>query len=204
MSLRGALLAAALLLPGCASMEVTPASLREAVGPAAERELALANWTEAVALANAFLESPARQTLPAGRLDLGEEGMTFRAGGRDWPIRVRCTAWGDLCLLAGFSAQERSWGFVVGKEEPGADRILDNSFLRNPFGGVSSPAAMAELILHETTHVVLREGTVGFWKGFAYYLEAIFLFRYDDHSAERRPFATSREFSGYLQGLPAR
>ncbi len=202
--LRRALLAAALLLPGCASMEVTPTSLREAVGPAADRDQALANWRAAVTLANAFLESPARRTLPPGRFELGEEGMVFHAEGRAWPIRIRSTGWGDLCLLAGFSAQERSWGFVVGKEAPGGDRILDNSFLRDASGAISSPASMAALILHETTHVVLREGTVGFWKGCAYYLEAIFLFRYDDHSAEREPFASSREFAGYLAGSAAR
>lgn len=37
------LAAAALLLPGRASMEVTPQSLRDAAGTAAEREQALAN-----------------------------------------------------------------------------------------------------------------------------------------------------------------
>jgi hypothetical protein len=47
------------------------------------------------------------------------------------------------------------------------------------------------VILHETTHVVFRHGTVGFWNGVAYYLEAIFLFRANDHSAERRPHDAS-------------
>lgn len=201
MSCRRFFLLAALLLPGCASMEVTPQSLREAVAPAEDRELALANWTAAVELANGFLASPLRQTLPPGRLELHEEGMVFHAEERAWPIRVRCTAWGDLCLLTGFIAQERSWGFVVGKEDPGADRVIDNSFLRNADGGIASAADIASLLLHETTHVVLRQGTVSFWKGFAYYLEVIFLFRYENHSAERQPYSTNREFAQYLQSL---
>lgn len=193
--LRRALLAAALLAPGCASMEVTPRSLRAAAAPAAEREEALARWTEAVALANEFLASDFRRTLPAGGYELHDDGMIFRSADRAWPIAVRCTAWGDLCLLTGFAAQERSWGFVVGERSPGRDRALDNSLLRDGDGALASPFSMASLILHETTHVVLREGTVGFWKGLAYYLEAVFLFRYDDHSAEREPHATSGEFA---------
>jgi hypothetical protein len=198
------LLAAALLLPACASMEVTPRSVREAVAPAEERDLAIARWTEGVALANDFLVSIHRETLPPGRFELGDDGMTFSSAGCVWPITVRSTAWGDLCLLTGFIAQERSWGFVVGKENPGADRVIDNSFLRNPDGAIASAPDIASLLLHETTHVVLRQGTVGFWKGFAYYLEVIFLFRYEDHSAERQPYATTREFAEFLQASARR
>ena len=182
-------------------MEVTPRSLREAVAPVEERELAIARWNEAVALANGFLASPHRHTLPPGRFELGEDGMIFTSEDRVWPITVRSTAWGDLCLLTGFIAQERSWGFVVGKEEPGADRVIDNSFLRNAGGGIANAQDIASLLLHETTHMVLRQGTIGFWKGVAYYLEAICLVRYDDHSAEREPYATTREFAAYLQDL---
>jgi hypothetical protein len=58
--------------------------------------------------------------------------------------------------------------------------------------------SIAELTLHETTHVVYREGTVGFWKGVEYYLETIFLLRYSTHSAERHPNATSEEFEYFM------
>jgi hypothetical protein len=164
---------------------------------------AVAHWKAAVALANDFLASPFRKTLPAGRYDLDDDGMVFSSEGRSWPITIRCTAWGDLCLLTGFSAQERSWGFVVGEQAPGTDRVLDNSFLRDSDGALGAPSDMASLILHETTHVVLRQGTVGFWKGFAYYLEVIFLFRYSDHSAEQDSYSTTREFAEHLRSLPS-
>ena len=52
------------------------------------------------------------------------------------------------------------------------------------------------------THTVHAVGTVSFWKGCAYYLEAIFLFRYSNHSAERLPFATSAEFARWFHRDP--
>jgi len=192
------LLLALALAAACRSAVVSPATIRAADVPAEERAAALAALEQGVVLANEFLASPYRLTLPPGRFELDDDGMRFVTAGGERPIEVRCTTWGDLCVGFGFAAQERSWGFVVGAREPARDRRVDNTLLRDSDGEVKSPADVAELTLHETTHVVYGDGTVGFWNGVAYYLEAVFLFRYSKHSAERRPFATSHEF-GYFR-----
>jgi len=144
---------------------------------------------------NEFLASDWRRTLPAGRFELDDEsGMRFVTAAGTWPISVHCNWYGDLCVATGFAAQEREYGFVVGEVDPERGRAIDNTLLCMSSGERMEPLDVAELILHETTHVVWREGTVGFWNGVAYYLEAIFLFRTNDHSAERRPHATGEEF----------
>lgn len=112
-----------------------------------------------------------------------------------WPIAVRCNWWGDVCVACGFAAQEREYGFVVGEREPERDRLVDNSFFQYGDGARKPAYELAELFLHETTHVVWREGTVGFWNGVSYYLEAIFLFRYSNHSDERKARGTGEEFT---------
>jgi hypothetical protein len=94
----------------------------------------------------------------------------------------------------GFLAQEREFGFVVGARAPDRDELVDHSFFRDHEGALVDAASIARLVLHETTHVVYREGTVGFWNGVAYYLEAVFLFRYATHSDERHARATGEEF----------
>jgi hypothetical protein len=156
---------------------------------------AIAAWRDAVALANEFLASDWRRTLPAGRFELDDgAGMRFVTEPQTWPIAVRCNWYGDLCVAFGFAAQEREYGFVVGEVGDERDRLVDNSFLAFDDGTRKDAFWVAELLLHETTHVVWREGTIGFWNGFAYYLEAIFLLRSNDHSDERRPRATGEEF----------
>ena len=200
---RGARLAALALAlplgaPGCSSVELTPESIgKAAVGDDLRRD-AVATWREAVALANEFLDSPQRRTLPAGRYEISDDsGMRFVSAAGAWPIAVRCTTWGDVVVDFGFAAQEREWGFVVGEMEPERDRLVDNSLFVAPNGWRKPASDVADLILHETTHVVWREGTIGFWNGVSYYLETIFLFRYSNHSDERRPNATDEEFSWF-------
>lgn len=111
------------LAGGCASVRVTPAGIRAAPVEAAEREAVLGRWERAIELANDFLASNFRRTLPEGHYTLDEaRGMTFHATDTAWPIAVRCTTWGDVCTTSGFAAQERSWGFVVGQRAPRRDR----------------------------------------------------------------------------------
>ena len=194
---RVTLAALALSAAGCTTV-ITPEEVARAEAPQEVREQSLATWRAAIAVMNEFLASDFRRTLPPGRFELDErDGMRFVTDQGTWPIEVHCNWWGDLCLFTGFAAQEREYGFVVGEADPERDRLVDNSFFC--FGDATRKDArwVAELILHETTHVVWRRGTVGFWNGFAYYLEAIFLFRTNDHSAERRPHATGEEFMMY-------
>lgn len=192
-----ALLGACLVLAAsCRSVEITPQTLEHDTSSAHAR--VLKDWNSAVALANEFLTSHYRRTLPAGRFELGPRGMRFVMEHEAIPIEVRSTGWGDWVVQAGFAAQERESGFVVGAEPPRKDPLVDHSFFRDGNGTWLSPRTIAELTLHETTHVIYREGTVGFWNGAAYYLEAIFLFRYSNHSAERHANATSEEFEYFV------
>jgi hypothetical protein len=124
--------------------------------------------------------------------------MRFVTAAGVWPITVRCTTWGDVVVWFGFAAQEREDGFVVGSMAPERDRLVDNSLFVNGSGWRKPASDVADLVLHETTHVVWREGTIGFWNGVAYYLETIFLFRYSNHSAERRANATDEEFDWFV------
>lgn len=199
-----------LLATACTSVPVTPAHLATAAaedpdksGPAQALEL----WGEALELANRFLASGYRETLDAGHFELTDDGMLYLTADASYPLSVRVTTWGNLCLSTGFEAQERSWGFVVGERGAGS-ALIANSLFRVPDSARDSeflwrgPGSLAELILHETTHTVFAVGTVSFWKGFTYYLEAIFLFRYSNHSAERLPFATSAEFARWFHQGP--
>jgi len=184
---------------GCASVELTPAAVERALVEAPAPARAAATWRKAVALANEFLASAQRRTLPEGRIELSDAtGMRFVTSAGTWPIAVCCTSWGDVCVSFGFAAQEREWGFVVGSKEPERDRLVDNSLFVGPAGLPKVASDVAHLILHETTHVVWREGTVGFWNGVSYYLESILLFRYSNHSDERRPNATDEEFDWFM------
>lgn len=184
----------ACLAAGCSSTVVTPASIAAADVPEDVRVAERAKWTSAVEIANEFLASPYRRTLPAGRYELAETGMSYVSERGTWPIEVRCSTWGDNVVAFGYRAQEREYGFVVGKRPPNRDRSVDNSMFVDGDGLAHDAESIAALILHETTHVVVREGTVGFWNGVAYYLEAIFLLRSASHSAERYPHGTNEEF----------
>lgn len=187
----------------CSSVTVTPDSLRRASVPQSERDQLVATWTGAVARCNEFLASPYRHALPEGRVVLDDaRGMRFESDGRAWPLEVRSTSWGDLVLGFGFQAQERTYGFTVGECPPERDRVADNSLFRDSRGRVMDADLVADLLLHETTHVVSGEGALGFWKSFTYYCEAFFLFRYGPtHSDERRAYGTGEEYHAFIQSV---
>jgi hypothetical protein len=198
----GPIVAAALAAASCGTVEITPQEIARADAPEPVRSGSIETWRDAVVVMNDFLASDFRRTLPPGRFELDDAaGMRFVTDLGTWPIAVRCNWWGDLCLATGFTAQEREYGFVVGETDPERDRRVDNSFFCHDDASRKDARTVAHLTLHETTHVVWRRGTVGFWNGVAYYLEAIFLFRTNDHSAERRPRATGEEFAMYCMAL---
>ena len=187
-----------LLATGCANVRVTPAELKASSARPEERDDDLKRWREAVWLCNAFLNSTNRQTLPKGEIRLQDDGMVFVTTNKEQPVNIRCTTWGDMLVWFDFTAQERSDGFVVGCVQPKHERLFDNSFLKQENGQPAPNFAMAELALHEITHTYYRCGTVSFGNGFMYYLEAIFLFRYKNHSMEKLPFQTLHEFEQFI------
>jgi hypothetical protein len=191
------LLAAA--LAACVSQPITPAGLRE-LGSAGEQ--AAARLEHAVVLANAFLSSDARRTLPPGSLEWRGDQLAFAHAGGELELKIRRTTFGDLVESFGFEAQERSDGFVVGARGAGDPRLANSLFV-SPSGGPKDARFIAELILHELTHTYCGDGTVSVCGSIAYYVEAILLRRYDDHSAERRPYATTGEFLGWARTTPA-
>jgi hypothetical protein len=190
----------AMALSACCGIHITPDSLRKSAP--ADAELAIGAWLEAVALANEFLASPLRKTLPAGTFELDDQaGMTFVTERGRLPMEVWWTPWGDVTLWTGGAAQEASYGFVVGRrniEGRTSNRVLDNSFFRGKSGDWHAPSDIAKMILHETTHVVHGVGAFGFWSSISYYLELVFLFRSSTSSHERAPRATSEEFMWFL------
>ena len=197
MRLRIAPLVAA-ALAACVSQPITPAVLR---GLGAEGEQAAERLEHAVVIANAFLGSDARRTLPPGRLEWRGDRLAFVHPEGEVVVDIRRTTFGDLVESFGFEAQERSDGFVVGARGEGDPRLANSLFVSS-FGGPKDVRWIAELILHELTHTYCGDGTVSLCGTLAYYAEAIFLLRYDDHSAERRPYATTAEFTGWAMTTP--
>lgn len=196
--------ALAVLACSCRSLEITPSALREPGGREADRAAAIVRWQEAVDLANAFLVSPYRRTLPPGRFDLTERGMAFvlDGSGRAWPIGVFSSTWGDLVVWTGFQAQEDEDGFVVGGTPGPAgappDPLLDHTWFRYRSGDEELPVpTMARLLLHETTHVVYRHGTVGAWPTVRFYVVAVATLSSAKHPDEDRPRATNEEFAWF-------
>jgi hypothetical protein len=190
-----------LLCDGCTSVAITPASVRAAKVPTEETRTSIQRWESAVRIANHFLESPYRRTMPAGKFTLDDDGMRFQSGSADhtWPVHVRYDVIGQVCVKLGFAAQERTDGFAVGKVPPHRSTVIDNSFFRSRDGKEQPPHVIAGLILHEATHQILRDGTVDVPKSVAYYAEAVFLLRSRTLTAERRPYATSEEFDRFLK-----
>jgi hypothetical protein len=184
---------------------VTPATIAQANVPDDVKRAASQRLRDAVQLADEFLASDARLTLPPGRFELDDvEGTRFVTALGTWPAVGRCNTWGDVVAACGFAAQEREYGFACGARAANRDRAVDNSWLEFDDGELKPPPFVAELLLHETTHDVFREGTVGFWNGVAYYLEAVFLLRANDHSAERHARATSEEFTWFCMRRDAK
>lgn len=186
----------ALALAACVVQPIAPDDLR-ALGP--QGEAALERLDRAVALANAFLASDARATLPPGTLAWRGDRLVFAHPEGTDELYARRTTFGDVVERFGFEAQERSNGFVVGARGDGDPRVANSLFV-GPDGAPKGTLAMAELLLHELTHVHFRDGTVAVCETIAYYAEAILLLRYADHSAERRPYATSREVVRWARG----
>jgi hypothetical protein len=193
-----------LALGGCASVPVTPRSIAAVPDRAGDRDAALRNLRAAVAIANEFLASDFRKTLPAGELVLADDGLTFVTAERRLPVDIRCTSAGDLLIPFKMAAQERADGFVVGSVTPHEHRAIDNSLFRRRSGAPVRDFEVAQLILHELTHEYFRLGTVSLPKTVAYYAEAVLLFRYRTHSMERLPFQTTAEFRAFVRDHFAR
>ncbi len=189
---------AALLLGGCASVPVTPARLQNSRADPALAQGELATWNQAVFVCNEFLKSAQRHTLPAGSFALDEQGMVYSYPGGSIRLTIKCTTFGDVLVHWNMVAQERSWGFVVGRTRPGASRLTDNSLFRQPNGAFQSNIDVAGTILHETTHIYTKDSLDNPWDVIRYYAEACFLFRYRTHSMERQPFRTTAEFSAFI------
>jgi hypothetical protein len=186
---------------GCVSVPITPNSIGKVKGRDVEKAGALTRLNDAVLMCNMFLHSTHRKTLPEGEIVLDGDGMTFITATERLPIHIRCSSSGDLVIAFGFTAQERSDGFVVGKLPPKKNRELDNSLFNQPSGNVKKYYQISELILHELTHTYFKQGTVSFAKTIAYYAESIFLFRYRSHSMEKLAFQTTREFLAFAKAL---
>jgi len=191
---------APLLLVACATM-VTPRAIVESDWPEDERRELIGRWSAAVTLANAFLASEANASLPRSlsySLDRGT-GMTLHCTcGAFRPVHVANSWWGDLCVWSGFAAQERSWGFVVGDRGDGPQAVGHSMFYYS-WGPMKASEDIAELILHETAHMVHGVGTVGFLAGIGYYWNTMFHGGGREHPAELLPYSTSDEFLQWLQ-----
>ena len=186
---------------GCVSVPVTPARLQQKASTNSTAKSEWETWKSSVDLANLFLKSECRKTLPEGVITFDDEGMIFANTVTREPVRVRCTTFGDLLVKCNMIAQERCWGFVVGKVGEGNDRLTDNSLFRSPKGMPLANIEIAATILHELTHLHLKMGIDNPVNFIRYYSEAIFLFRYRTHSMERLPYNTTREFYAFIEGL---
>ena len=190
-----------MLLGGCVAVPVTPAGLQGSRADPALAQSELATWSQAVYLCNEFLKSDQRHTLPAGSIAMDERGMVYSYPGGTIKMAIKCTTFGDLVVRFKFVAQERSWGFVVGRTKPGVNRVTDNSLFRRPNGDFVPNIEVAGLILHELTHIYSGSGLSNPWDVFRYYAEACLLFRYRNHSMEKLPFKTSAEFYSYIEAI---
>jgi hypothetical protein len=183
---------------GCSSVYINPKSIAAVHERDPERNRAQVRLREAVAIANDFLVSDVRKTLPSGSLRLGDDGIVFSTAKDELAFRIKCSFSGDILIPFGMAAQERSWGFVVGTVPPRESRVLDNSLFKVPSGRILENCEIAGIILHELTHTYFRAGTVSFGKALQYYGESIFLLRYRSHTMERLPFRTSSEFEAFV------
>ena len=90
---------------GCSSLESSDRARRPIARPVGgcRRPGEPVSWTK-----------PAPDDLPWFRLAFGERGMLLIRESGVQRFDVACTPWGWLVVKSGFTAQERSWGFVVG------------------------------------------------------------------------------------------
>jgi len=155
----------------------------------------IGRWESAVERANAFLASESNTLMPRGSYELLGSGLVYRTDQQDWEVTVRNTWFGDFVVFCGFTAQERSWGFVVGEVGDGTDMVANSLFV-NYFGNPRSVDGMAELILHETAHQVFKVGTLDFPSTLHYYWFSLFR-DHASHPDEAEPNAVSDEFSAF-------
>lgn len=205
----GSLLIGPLLGSGCTSVEVTPAAIVRLPAETVDRDGCLVRWRQAVAIANAFLDSRASRELPRGQIALDDQGMRFLAdNGRLIPLRVRNTGFGSVVVQVadGSLAQERSDGFVVGTAgEWATESLLHHTFFYYPQSLAPErrplePDIMALLIVHELTHIVHRVGTVGTWPALRFYWRLLWGgFENTGHPAEEVPRRTNEDFQRWRQ-----
>lgn len=190
----------ACLLTACVSQTIAPATL-EPLGDSGVEATQLLE--RSVEIANEFLASEHRRMLPAGTLAWRGDRLVFTHADGELALHIRRTTFGGVVESFGYEAQERSDGFVVGRRGEGDPRLMNSLFISSFTGMYKHPASIAELILHELTHTWFGDGTVGVWSTIQYYAEAIFLFRYREHSAEERPYRTSSEFETWWRATTA-
>jgi hypothetical protein len=179
------------LTAGCTT--ISPMALRQADLPAARAGQLIQTWQSAVNQVNGFLVEAKNPDLHQYSLELATEGMVLHLGDSSQGFAVQCTPWGSLVESAGFEAQERSWGFVVGARAEGPP-VAANSFFLTADGEDRPSREMAGLILHEAVHTWTDLGTVGFFRGLQYYWYAIFHGGSATHPHERAPYQIETEF----------
>ena len=118
MKILAAAFLAASIASSCSSVVLTPESLDATDVPLEERTADLALWSAAVELANEFLASPYRHTLPLGHFDLAPSGMQYVTERGTWPIEVRCTSYGDMVVSMGLPARRARRGGARAGERP--------------------------------------------------------------------------------------
>lgn len=186
-----------LLCLGACSTAITPLAIDAADAPIELRSEANRRWHEAVTLVNQFLAEQPVWELPPFRLRHDPAGMRLVTEEGEQGFAVACTSWGNLVTLAGFTAQERSWGFVVGKQGDGDD-VLANSFLQSSMG-LRSVASLGGLILHEAVHTIEGSGTVSFWSGLRYYLLTPIYGGAQRHPHERLAYEVEARFHNWAR-----
>ena len=179
-------------LTACSTV-ISPAEL-QAIPEENQGIRAIENWKQSISLVNEFLEAQAPAELPWFRLGWSDRhGMFLVREDGVQSFRVACTPWGWLVVKSGFTAQERSWGFVVGPTADGEQPQLDNTFFQGLFG-MRGPQSLGGLILHEAIHTVQPSGTVGFFRGLRYYWWAIWKGGGEAHPDEALAYAVERRF----------
>lgn len=179
------------LTTGCSTV-ITPEALKASTVPKQLVDRSVDQWRKAIELVNDFLDEQSFEDVPWFRLSYGEQGMLLIRENGVQRFDVACTPWGWFVVKSGFTAQERSWGFVVGPM--GGDQpVFDNSFFYGGFG-LRGSHGLGGLILHEAIHTVLENGTTGFFSGLGYYTKAIWHGGGEEHPHEARAYQIEGQF----------
>lgn len=181
------------LLPLSCATVIRPDAVRAANAPQGQIDAVLEQWQAAVDLVNAYLDEQPPAELPWFRLGWSEKGMLLVTDEGVRSFAVASTPWGWLVVQAGFTAQERSWGFVVGPTGQKGDPALQNSFFQGRLGQRGSHS-LGGLILHEAAHTLQPSGTVSFLRGARYYWHAIWNGGGEAHPDEADAYRIERQF----------